>query len=245
MSPYANLTYMNKIYYVYKHMIKETEEVFYVGRGKNNRAWDKNGRNDYWKKIVNKYEYIVEIIKENLEIQESKDLEVLAIEEYKPRANLTKGGEGTLGYKFDPDFIKQRNQKNKDLWKDLKWVENRNKKLTEVMNLPETRSNISEALKAYHNTRRAENRPVPWKQHVWTEEEKKKSSERQKGKNAYWYGKTTAIAQKIINLDTGEIFPTIKSAAKSVGGNRIALSRALKKGRNTYKKSRLRYYKEK
>lgn len=239
-----NLKYMN-IYYVYKHIIKKTGEVFYVGRGKNNRAWDKNGRNSYWKKITNKYTYIIEIVKEKLYIQESKDLEIALICEFKPKANFTKGGDGTLGYRFDPDFVKERNQKNKDLWNDEVWVKNRNEKLTQAMNRPEIKENVSKGLLEFHNKRRAEGRPFRINPHFWSEEEKKEISNRQKGDKGYWYGKITAPAKKVIDLDTGEIFPTIKLAAKSVNGFRTKLSKSLKEGRNTYKKHRFRYYEEK
>jgi hypothetical protein len=234
-----------KIYYVYKHIIEETGEVFYVGRGKNNRAWEKGGRNEYWKRIVGKYGRIVEIIRENLELQESKNLEIEFIAQYKPRANFTIGGDGTNGYKFDLDFVKERNQKNKDLWKNEEWVKERNDSLTKAMNLPETKINISKGLEEYHTKRRAEGKPVPWTGRKPSEEEIKRISEAQKGEKGYWYGKTTAIAKSVINLDTGEIFSSIKTAAKSVNGNRISLSRALKLNRNTYKKNKFRYYEQK
>lgn len=229
-------------YYVYKHIIKETGEIFYIGRGKNRRAYDKSSRNTYWKNIINKYEYLVEIIKENLGIEESKKLEIALIDHYRPRANLTEGGEGMAGYKFDPEFVKGRNQKNKDLWKDEKWVKERNENLTKAMNLPETKLNISNGLIEYHNKRVLEGKDVSWKGIKRSEAVKLQMSERQKGEKAYWYGKTTAVAKKVINLDTGEIFLTIKSAAKSVEGNRVALSRALNTGRETYKKNRFRFY---
>jgi hypothetical protein len=232
------------IYYTYKHTIKETGEVFYIGRGKNKRAWDRNGRNSYWKRIVGRHEYVVEIIKDNMEIEESKKLEIDLIAQFKPRTNFTKGGDGTLGYVFDPDFVKERNQKNKDLYKDPKWVEKRNKSLTEAMSRPEVKVNVCEGLRKYHEKRIAEGKPAPWAGHKMSEEAKKAISESQKGEKGYWYGKITAMAKKVINLDTAEIFATIKTAAKSVNGTRVGLSRALKVGRKTYKKNKFRYHEE-
>lgn len=242
---YANLIYMKEnIYYVYKHFIKETNEVFYVGRGKNTRAYDRTGRNLYWKRIVNKYGYEVEIVRDDLGLEESKILEIELIARFKPRANLTKGGDGTAGYKFDPDFVKERNQKNKNLWNDPEWVKWRNGELIKAMNRPEVKTNISEGLSKYHEIRKAEGRPTPWAGRHVSEEEKKRLSESQKGEKGYWYGKTNALAKKIIDLDTGEIFTSIKMAAKSVGGRRERLSISLKEGRKTYKKHRFRYYEE-
>lgn len=236
---------MNNIYYVYKHAIKETGEVFYIGRGKNRRAWDRGGRSQYWKNITSKYDYIVEIVKENIQIQESKDLEVELIAQFNPRANFTTGGDGTPGYKFDPDFVKERNQKNKKLYNNKKWVEKRTESLIKAMNRPQTKERVSKGLKKYHEKRRAEGKPFPGGKKNWSDEDRKKASEKQKGEKGYWYGKTTAIAKKIMNLDSGEIFPTIRAAAKSVGGNRISMSRSLKKGKETYKKQRFRYYEQK
>ena len=45
-------------YYIYFHINKTTGKVFYVGKGKDRRAWRKEGRSYYWNNIVNKYEYL-------------------------------------------------------------------------------------------------------------------------------------------------------------------------------------------
>lgn len=49
-------------FYTYLHRTKDTNEVFYVGKGKNNRATDKNNRNVWWHRKVNKHGYVVEIV---------------------------------------------------------------------------------------------------------------------------------------------------------------------------------------
>ena len=41
-------------YYVYVHK-KPDGKIFYVGKGKNKRAWSISDRNNLWKKIVSKY----------------------------------------------------------------------------------------------------------------------------------------------------------------------------------------------
>jgi len=64
---------MSKIYYVYRHVRLDTDEVFYVGKGtilssKNNeksyfqRAFQKTGRTDWWHRVVQKGNYKVEIL---------------------------------------------------------------------------------------------------------------------------------------------------------------------------------------
>jgi hypothetical protein len=49
-------------FYTYLHRTKDTNEVFYVGKGKNNRAFSTKGRNPWWSRKVNKHGLIVEIV---------------------------------------------------------------------------------------------------------------------------------------------------------------------------------------
>jgi mevalonate kinase len=57
--------------YIYQHRRKDTNEVFYIGIGKGGngcyrRAYNKSTRTHYWKGVVNKCGYVVEIVLENL-----------------------------------------------------------------------------------------------------------------------------------------------------------------------------------
>ena len=93
-------------YYIYLHRKETDNSVFYVGKGKNNRAWEKSKseRNQYWHRIVNKYGYSVEIVFENLTEEEAFDLEINTILEMKylgyTLVNMTNGGDGCSGLKF-------------------------------------------------------------------------------------------------------------------------------------------------
>jgi hypothetical protein len=49
-------------YYTYMHTRNDTGEVFYIGKGKGNRAWSKTRHNPHWHAIVNKHGYNVEIL---------------------------------------------------------------------------------------------------------------------------------------------------------------------------------------
>ena len=84
---------------VYRHIRLDKNVPFYVGKGKNNRAWSKL-RNNYWHRIVNKYGYRVEIIKEGISEKEALLIEFNTIKMYKSlgycEANLTNGGKGGL-----------------------------------------------------------------------------------------------------------------------------------------------------
>ena len=89
-------------YVVYRHINKLTGEVFYIGIGKDEkRPYSKSGRNIFWKRVVQKYGYLVEIINRNLLLSEAQEIEKKLIAEYGRRnlrmgrlCNLTDGGEG-------------------------------------------------------------------------------------------------------------------------------------------------------
>ena len=55
---------MERNYYVYQHTRLDTNEVFYIGISKvkkYKRARDKYDRSDFWKRIVNKTKYKIDI----------------------------------------------------------------------------------------------------------------------------------------------------------------------------------------
>ena len=81
-------------FYVYAHYTLDTNELFYIGKGKDKRAFDKTGRNQYWHYIVGKHGIRVEIVIDNLTEERAFVQEILGIEECKPKANFTKGGLG-------------------------------------------------------------------------------------------------------------------------------------------------------
>lgn len=90
---------------IYKHIRLDTNEVFYIGIGKqSNRAFSKQRRNKYWKSIVLKHGYKVEIIKEVNTWEEACKLEIELISKYGRKdkglgtlVNMTDGGEGSKG----------------------------------------------------------------------------------------------------------------------------------------------------
>jgi hypothetical protein len=91
---------------VYEHIRNDTNEVFYVGIGnEEKRAFVKCKRNPYWKHIVNKVGHSVNIIHKDIDWEEAKKIEILLIEKYGRKdlglgnlVNMTDGGEGVLGF---------------------------------------------------------------------------------------------------------------------------------------------------
>jgi len=81
-------------HYVYQHLRKDTKEVFYIGKGSGDRAYSTRNRNKYWHNIVNKHDYIVEILAHFTDPGDAFDCEISLIKSIDPVANLSAGGEG-------------------------------------------------------------------------------------------------------------------------------------------------------
>lgn len=91
-------------FYVYFHINPLKNEVFYVGKGKKDRAYQKGNRSKYWKNLVNKYSYIIDIVDSNLTEDEAFEKEKFYIKfigrrdlGLGPLVNMTDGGDGTSG----------------------------------------------------------------------------------------------------------------------------------------------------
>lgn len=100
-----------KKYFLYRHIRLDKNEPFYIGMGINSkrtprtryyeRAFKKDGRNKWWRRIVNKTKYEVDIIFETDNKDEiiSKEVEFIKLYGRKDLGsgslvNLTNGGEG-------------------------------------------------------------------------------------------------------------------------------------------------------
>ena len=84
---------------VYLHRRKIDNIVFYVGIGTRKRAFLKNNRNHFWKRVVQSHDYYVEITHDNLIREEAEVIEKYLIEFYKnlypnKLTNITGGGDG-------------------------------------------------------------------------------------------------------------------------------------------------------
>lgn len=105
---------MENKFYVYVHFNKQTGDPFYVGKGQKRRAYNTSKRSKYWKSIVSKYGYEIEIIEQNLSEIDSFNKEIYWIAQFKvwgfKLANMTDGGDGIrTGYKFKKiDGVKRK-----------------------------------------------------------------------------------------------------------------------------------------
>lgn len=93
--------------YLYRHIRLDKNEPFYIGIGSDDvykRAYSKKNRNKYWKNIINKTKYEVEILLDNLSWEEACNKEKEFISLYGRKdlckgslCNYTDGGDGVLG----------------------------------------------------------------------------------------------------------------------------------------------------
>ena len=106
---------MKSDFYVYIHRKKTNNEIYYVGKGRNKRAWvlSQSARNPLWNKIHKKHGTTVEIVLNNLTEFQAHSLERELILFYGRRnintgslANLTDGGEGTVGFVASEEYRK-------------------------------------------------------------------------------------------------------------------------------------------
>lgn len=84
---------------VYVHIRLDTGKVFYVGMGTIKRAYESYKRNIHWKRIINKTNFLVKIVSENLTWEEACKLEINTILKFKSNnlCNMTDGGDGSKG----------------------------------------------------------------------------------------------------------------------------------------------------
>lgn len=82
-------------YYVYSHTSLTTGEVFYIGSGCSNRAYDTHKRTDLWYSVVKEVgEFKVDILIAHLTKREAIDKEQELQLKLKPRANARLAGKG-------------------------------------------------------------------------------------------------------------------------------------------------------
>lgn len=147
---------LDRRFYVYVHMKADDDAVFYVGKGCKVRYKTKQGRNQYWNRIVKKHGFVAEIVKNNLTFDEANAYEIELIKKLRDQGcqlcNLTDGGEGCLGIKKTKEQKAAISQKNKG----RKWSEESKSKMRGNKNsagfrhTEETKKKVSEAKKGWN-----------------------------------------------------------------------------------------------
>ena len=148
---------LDKQFYVYIHMKKTDDSVFYVGKGSKYRYTTKQGRNQYWNRIVEKYGFVAEIVKSQLTFEEANIYEIELIKQLRDQGcilcNMTDGGEGCRGIKKTQEqkaliSAKTKGKKRSDATKK-KMIGNQN--ATGAIRSFETKAKMSASKKRNNN----------------------------------------------------------------------------------------------
>lgn len=195
-------------YYLYRHIRLDKNEPFYIGIGSKKekvngfqtltseyeRAYTKGKRNTYWKNIVAKTDYIVEILLESDDYDFIKQKEVEFISDYNyTLSNLTKGGEGTVG--LEPW------NKGVSIWNEDRPHPNKGKKLSD-----ETKRKKSESMKKSPKNLKGKKLPDWWRDRI---------RQAKIGEKNPMYGKVSHQAKKVVDIETKIEYNSIKEAAES------------------------------
>jgi hypothetical protein len=149
--------------YVYRHIRHDKNEPFYIGIGSDipyyKRANERSRRSEFWKKIIAKTNYSVEIIFDNITFEEAKIKEIEFIKLYGRidlnngcLVNLTDGGDGLINRVFTPEHRKNLSEsmRHRVVSEEMK-AKLRMYRLG-IKNSPETRLKISKANKGRINS---------------------------------------------------------------------------------------------
>lgn len=99
-------------FYVYEHRRSDTGAVFYVGKGKGHRLRVTQHRTHYWRAVAERSGWSAHRVVWNIDEELAHLAEVELIDVYRRRGirlcNLTDGGEGAAGFRWDVETLKRR-----------------------------------------------------------------------------------------------------------------------------------------
>jgi hypothetical protein len=247
--------------YVYRHIRLDTNQVFYIGIGSDKtyyRANKKSQRNIHWKRIVEKSNYRVDIVLDDLTWEEACIKEIEFIKLYGKcnnggiLSNMTDGGDGTLGHYLTEESKeklsksikqwhkthiiseKERNRRSL-LFKEL----NKNKEFTEKRAIAISNS---EKLKQYYISKRG--KPSGYSH---TDESKRLISLSKIGKKIakeFVDKKSKKIIQKTLDNEFVKVWDSARQVQRELGISQGNISRCCN---GEYKKSngyKWEYYKK-
>lgn len=171
-------------YYLYRHVRLDTNVPFYIGIGTKvgkyttfnreySRAFSKANRNRYWKFIVEKHGYKVDILFEcdNRELIQEKEKEFILLHGRQDLGtgilvNMTDGGDGIEGvsdevklkmsesaskrFSSEEERLKQ-SERTKNIWKNDEFVAFKSKQAKDMWKNPEYRNRMSKIRKEVFN----------------------------------------------------------------------------------------------
>lgn len=107
------------MFYVYEHIRLDTNQVFYVGKGKDNRLQSSSDRNKYWHNVVNKVGFKAVKIVEHLDEELVLLVEIERIDQLRKLGyklcNITTGGQGISGLKHSEESKRKMSESRKGI----------------------------------------------------------------------------------------------------------------------------------
>jgi hypothetical protein len=153
---------MNK-FYTYAHYRNDTNELFYIGKGTEKRAWKRADRSELWSRITKKHGRTVQILAYWDTEQEAFDHEKLLISCFRDMGknliNFTDGGDGISGYRHTDETRKKLSENGKKLYSNKEYA----KRMA--------------AIRKEQWTKEAREKASKSSKKVWTEDVKKQHSE--------------------------------------------------------------------
>ena len=224
----------NREFYVYVHIRKDNNTVFYVGKGTKNRAYDLD-RSNFHNGVCKKYGCRVEIIKDGLTESQAFRLESKMIKYYVLTlgygapiegydnydhnlpylTNFTWGGEGVSGYKHSEEAKRKIGESSKGENNPM-FGKNAyaNKTPEEMEEIGKKKSKALKGKKHSEETKLKMSEKAKGRQ--FSEEHRLNLSKSHKGKKASEETKrkmSKAQSKKVICITTGKKFDSIKEAA--------------------------------
>jgi hypothetical protein len=255
--------------YLYRHIRLDKNIPFYIGvgiddKGKYYRAKSRHGRNAFWKSIVEKTNYDIEILFESESYEEITKKEKEFIELYGRKdlgkgslTNLTDGGEGFTGYKFTEADRKKMSESRKGKYgrKGEKHPMYGRKGVLHpcygIIVSDETRRKLSESNKGekHPNYGKKRDKEICIKIGLANKGQKRPTtSEKFKGEGNPFFGKKHSYksmekrSKKVIDTSTNIIYKSIFDASEKLNINYNNLKYWL--GKSIFKKTSLRYCKK-
>lgn len=212
-------------YCVYKHISLKDDSIFYIGVGNEKRPYRKDGRNRWWKNIVKKYGYKIEVLFNNLSLEEAYEIEIYLVSYYGrldlktgSLCNLTDGGAGTK-------LISKSSKKKSLKLRSFKIIDISNNKVYDSINDCARKNKIGAMTLSRYLSGERKNKT----NFRYLEKENIPIKENSKGRN---------LPKKVICTKTNIIWNSINKCSICNGINKLVLSdylNGIKENKTTFK----------
>lgn len=210
--------------HVYRHIRLDKNEPFYIGIGMDDlgkRAYDKKARrSEWWNRIANKHEYVVEILFQNVSIEFAKEKEKEFIALYGridlgtgTLCNLTNGGDGINGWKATSETINKMKKAAKI-------------RGTNMLNKPEIIAKRAESNRGKKRTLEQRERLSAWQKGIPKSKEFKENLSKSIMQNSELIEKkkNQPNCKKVLCLDNGVIYRSCAEAGRQLNIERSAIT---------------------